>query len=146
MRYSKQREQILMALKRSCDHPTADMLYARLRGENPNISLATVYRNLNMMADAGEIRRILFDDAKARYDANPAPHEHMQCLHCRKVFDCSPEFYHIMQQQIFEQTGFLVTQASTLFEWNLSVLRCKIKRMKPFKRVQNKKKEKEKIR
>ena len=56
MRYSKQREQILMALKRSCDHPTADMLHARLRGENLNISLATVYRNLNMMADAGEIR------------------------------------------------------------------------------------------
>ena len=110
MRYSKQRVQILMALKRSCDHPTADMLYTRLRGENPNISLATVYRNLNMMADAGEIRRILFDDAKARYDANPAPHEHMQCLCCRKVFDCSPEFYHIMQQQIFEQTGFLVTR------------------------------------
>lgn len=106
MRYSKQREQILMALKRSCDHPTADMLYARLRDENPNISLATVYRNLNMMADAGEIRRILFDDAKARYDANPAPHEHMQCLHCRKVFDCSPEFIILCSSRFLNRLDF----------------------------------------
>jgi len=110
MRYSKQREQILTALRNRCDHPTADMLYAGVREENSNISLATVYRNLNMLADTGEIRRILFEDAKARYDANMDPHEHMQCTCCGKVFDCPSQFYHVMQQQIFEQTGFLVTR------------------------------------
>ncbi len=110
MRYSKQRDLILTALKKRRDHPTADMLYMQIHQDHPAISLATVYRNLNALADKGVIRRFLSDDAKARYDANITPHQHMQCTCCKKVFDCPPMFYSILQEDILKRTGFHVLQ------------------------------------
>ena len=110
MKYSKQREQILNIVNNSFEHPTAYMVYEQVKKEIPNISLGTVYRNLNALAYKGVIRRFLSDDAKARYDANITPHQHMQCTCCKKVFDCPPMFYSILQEDILKRTGFHVLQ------------------------------------
>ena len=59
-RYSRQRELIFEALKASHEHPTAEMMYQWLKPENPNLSLGTVYRNLNLLADEGAIVRWRF--------------------------------------------------------------------------------------
>ena len=57
-RYSRQRELIYQALCQTDEHPTAEMVYRWLKPENPALSLGTVYRNLNLLADEGVIRRM----------------------------------------------------------------------------------------
>ena len=53
MRYSEQREKILLAVKNCCDHPTAEVIYSRVKAQMPDISMGTVYRNLRLLAEMG---------------------------------------------------------------------------------------------
>ena len=62
LKYSRQRESIKANLMSRHDHPTADALYASIREEFPNISLGTVYRNLNLLTDIGEALKIATPD------------------------------------------------------------------------------------
>ena len=58
MRYSKQRELVMQTVERLCDHPTAEEIYDKAAQECPNLSLGTVYRNLNSLVEAGRVRRV----------------------------------------------------------------------------------------
>ena len=82
-RYSRQRELIYQTLMATDQHPTAEMIYNWLKPENPSLSLGTVYRNLNLLADEGSITRMAFP--VERYDANIRPHPHFQCRGCGHV-------------------------------------------------------------
>ncbi len=84
-RYSRQRELIYEAVKGTDQHPTAEMVYHWLKPENPSLSLGTVYRNLNLLADEGVLTRMPFP--VERYDAVTRPHPHFRCSHCGGVFD-----------------------------------------------------------
>lgn len=87
MRYSKQRENIKKGLEKFCIHPTAEELYMKLKPENPNLSLATVYRNLNQLATDGDIKKIEGLSGQMHYDHNNHEHFHMICLKCNKIED-----------------------------------------------------------
>jgi len=87
LKKSKQRDQILTFLMSRKDHPTADVVYANVRKENPNISLGTVYRNLTLLADLGEIQRLRVGDGVDHFDADTSPHYHFICSHCGSVID-----------------------------------------------------------
>lgn len=89
-RYSRQRELIYEAVKGSDAHPTAEMVYQWLRPENPNLSLGTVYRNLNLMAQEGLLRRMPFP--VERYDARVEPHTHLRCEGCGRVMDLELDY------------------------------------------------------
>ena len=65
MNYSRQREEVLDQIRGHKDHPTADTIFAELRTKDPSISLATVYRNLKLLSDRGEIRRLTMKVAEA---------------------------------------------------------------------------------
>ena len=56
----------------------------------PSIAFGTVYRNLKLMVDAGEILHIPVAGEPDRYDKTIRPHEHMQCIECGRVADCDP--------------------------------------------------------
>lgn len=84
-RYSRQRELIYQALMHTDQHPTAEMVYQWLKPTNPNLSLGTVYRNLNLLVDEGAAVRMAFP--VERYDANVEPHPHFRCETCGGVFD-----------------------------------------------------------
>jgi len=58
VRYSRQREAVLEAVRSASDHPTAEAIYQEVRKTIPNISLGTVYRNLNFLTSEGKIREI----------------------------------------------------------------------------------------
>lgn len=88
MNYSLQRERILDVLRGTKSHPTAEWVYAETRKTLPNISLATVYRNLNRLAERGEIIKIEGAFLKDRYDADVTPHAHIVCEKCGAVRDC----------------------------------------------------------
>ena len=59
---TQQREAIMSFLKTRKDHPTADVIYQNIRKEHPNISLGTVYRNLSILAERGDILKLTYDD------------------------------------------------------------------------------------
>ncbi|MBH1942080.1 transcriptional repressor [Mobilitalea sibirica] len=91
MKYSRQREAIKEYLSQTIEHPTADTVYMNIRKQYPNISLGTVYRNLNLLAEQGEILKINCRDGSDRFDGNPNPHYHFICNGCGRVFDLEME-------------------------------------------------------
>lgn len=91
LKYSRQREAIKEFLSTRKDHPTADMIYTQVRQEFPNISLGTVYRNLTLLADMGEISRINVGDGIDHFDPDTSEHYHFQCKNCGCVQDLKLE-------------------------------------------------------
>ena len=87
LKKSKQRDMIKAFLMGRKDHPTADVIYMNVRQQNPNISLGTVYRNLNLLADIGEIQRLRVGDGMDHFDADISPHYHFVCTACDSVID-----------------------------------------------------------
>lgn len=87
MKYSRQREAVLDCLRGRYDHPTADAIFQTLREDDPKISLGTVYRNLGLLTELGQIRKISCGDGTERYDACMDPHYHFICNHCGKIID-----------------------------------------------------------
>ena len=69
------------------NHPTADEIYAEVLKRCPNISKGTVYRNLNQLAESGEILRVQVANAPDRYDHTLGDHSHFYCRSCGKVYD-----------------------------------------------------------
>ncbi|MEG1869420.1 MAG: transcriptional repressor [Oscillospiraceae bacterium] len=86
-RFSKQREVILQTVKNSKEHPTAEVIYATLKPLYPELSLGTVYRNLNVLASNGDILRLQTDVPSACFDGRLDDHLHMVCDICNKVVD-----------------------------------------------------------
>ena len=86
-RRSRQRAQILELLRSTTSHPTAQEIYDRLRNEFPHLSLGTVYRNLNILVEQGEIKRLQYGSTFDRYDGSTNPHYHFICTVCNRVYD-----------------------------------------------------------
>ena len=87
IKYSRQREAIKSFLMTRKDHPTADVVYENVRKEFPNISLGTVYRNLTLLSDMGELLRLRVGDGMDHFDADTSPHYHFICQDCGRVID-----------------------------------------------------------
>ena len=87
LKYSRQREAIKNFLSCRSDHPTADIVYRNIKEDFPNISLGTVYRNLSLLADRGEILKLSCGDIADRFDARITPHYHFSCCECGMITD-----------------------------------------------------------
>jgi Fur family peroxide stress response transcriptional regulator len=90
-KYSRQREAIKEYLTQTDEHPTADTIYMDIREKYPNISLGTVYRNLNLLVEKGEVIRIIGMDGSDRYDGHTHNHYHFICNKCKRVLDIEME-------------------------------------------------------
>lgn len=90
-KHSKQRDMIMDFLMTRKDHPTAETVYLNVRELNPRISLGTVYRNLTLLAENGEILRISMGENMDRFDADTSPHYHFICNDCGSVIDLDME-------------------------------------------------------
>ncbi len=87
-RNTRQRAVILDILKRNPVHPTAEDIYREARRTLPNISLGTVYRNLNFLRDQGLVREVRsHGDTSSRFEAELPPHAHFHCTECQTVVD-----------------------------------------------------------
>ena len=87
VRQSKKRDAVLFLLQSAADHPSADGIYRRLRLSYPDLSLATVYRNLNQLCGQGLVRRVGTVNGQERYDGRMCPHSHFICNRCGSVTD-----------------------------------------------------------
>ena len=115
MNYSRQREIILDTLKENVVHPTAEYLYSILKIKEPNISLATLYRNLNQLADKGVIKKIDGLEAPSHFDHNTHEHYHFICDECKRVFDVSSDVAPNIVQKTEAETEFIVKKHDIIF-------------------------------
>ena len=105
LKYSRQRESIKEFLMSRKDHPTADMVYENMKNIYPNISLGTVYRNLSLLADIGEIQKLASYGGADRFDARTDEHCHFMCTECGRVSDLESEGFDRLLKQAEDNFG-----------------------------------------
>ncbi len=86
-RMTRQRRLVLDELKKLHNHPSADYLFGVVRQKMPNISLGTVYRNLDVLVNTGLALRLDLAGGQCRYDGDISPHYHVRCLICGELGD-----------------------------------------------------------
>lgn len=116
MRYSKQRELILNTVLHNRIHPTAENVYKLLKNDYPELSLGTVYRNLNFLAENNMLKKINVPDGSDRFDGTLARHQHLICRKCGKVTDISVDELLAIQSNILKNTGFEIDIDTLAFE------------------------------
>ena len=115
MNYSRQREIILETLKNNAVHPTAEYLYSILEKEQGNTSLATLYRNLNLLAAHGIIKKIDGLEPSSHFDHNTHEHYHFICDKCKKVFDVSADVAPELPLKAGSELGADITSCDVIF-------------------------------
>ena len=86
-RNTRQRRIVLEELRKVTSHPTAAQLCETVRHRLPKISLGTVYRNLDVLSQAGEVAKIVWGGSETRFDGDPTRHYHVRCLGCGSLAD-----------------------------------------------------------
>lgn len=115
MNYSKQRELVLKTLQENVVHPTAEYIHDVMKISDCKVSLATLYRNLNQLADAGIIKRIDGLETSAHFDHNTHEHYHFICTKCKMVFDVSSDVAPDLIKNAEAETGFLIQRHDVVF-------------------------------
>jgi Fur family ferric uptake transcriptional regulator len=108
MRMTKQRRLILEELRNRNNHPTADLIYEKVRKKLPKISLGTVYRNLEILTCLGEIQTLELSGCQKRYDGVPHKHYHIRCLHCGRVDDAPIAPLQQLEDALYEATVYTI--------------------------------------
>lgn len=104
-RMTKQRKKILEVLRSTTSHPTADWIYDQVKQEIPNISLGTVYRNLNVLKEMGKIMELNYASSHSHFDGNAEDHYHFTCLECDKICDVEEPIHSELNQNVEEKMG-----------------------------------------
>lgn len=108
-RETRQRKAILNILREADSHPTADWIYDEVRKIIPDISKGTVYRNLKILKDTGEISELNLNGTVSRYEGRQDNHYHFRCERCGKIFDLDEPVNSELDTRIAERTGFKVS-------------------------------------
>ena len=108
VKHSRQRDLIVRILRSTHCHPTADWIFEHAREEMPNISLGTVYRNLNHLRDEGRIRELCFGRGGNRYDGDLRYHYHVRCAECGRVEDVPYISPRASGEEIDQLTGYRI--------------------------------------
>ena len=105
-RLTHQRRRVLERLKGVTSHPTAEEVYGMVKEEIPNISLGTVYRNLELMSRNGIILQVPAISGQARYDGDVSGHGHISCRACDRIDDLFIEAGYEALRSAAEDAGF----------------------------------------
>ncbi len=108
LRVTRQRRVLLDELCKVTSHPTADDLYQMVRQKLPRISLGTVYRNLELMAEQGMIQKLEIGGTQKRFDGNADLHYHVRCLNCGRVDDLDLPPDCRVEQEAAQRTSFKI--------------------------------------
>jgi len=113
-RVTKQRRAIFSVLQGNPSHPTAEEIYRKVKRRLPQISLATVYRNLKVLVREGLISEITIPDGPNRYDFRTQEHHHFICDRCERVYDVEVPVQDRLTRELSRQ-GYLVRARQTVF-------------------------------
>ena len=112
--HSKRRDAIYELLKTSKSHPSAKTIYEKLKSEYPNISLGTVYRNINFFIENDNIFRVANVAGEDRFDACLEPHSHFVCTKCGNIYDIENKNFEYLNKTL-ENENFKVDKTSVVF-------------------------------
>ncbi len=117
-RVTAQRRLILEALEEADEHLDAETLYQRLRKRDRSIGLATVYRTLNVLHQAGLIEQRYLDQDHSRgyYEVHTDEHYHFTCRQCGKVVEFETDLVATMRRELRERYGAQVEVAALHLE------------------------------
>ena len=115
-RMTSQRRVILEELRSVRTHPTADEIYSLVRVRMPHISLGTVYRNLELLSETGEILKLDTFGGVRRYDGFTHPHMHVRCLQCGRVADVEAGETDIPRPESARAEGFSISSVRVEFD------------------------------
>ena len=107
-KFSRQREMIYKQVINHPTHPTADEVYSALKKTNPNLSLGTVYRNLNLLSEMGMLKMLRAGSGKERFDGRTDAHCHFFCTRCGRVFDIEDEKLRGLEERVEERCGHII--------------------------------------
>ena len=103
---TRQRKTVLDVLKGMDTHPTADEIYDRVKQKLPRISLGTVYRNLEVLSELGEIQILELSGSLKRFDWDPHKHYHIRCIRCDRVENAPLAPMNQLENELYESTVF----------------------------------------
>lgn len=106
---SRQKELILRVLQSNSLHPTAIWIYDEVRKEMPHISLATVYRNLKLFRERGEISELELDGSLSRFEIRTDEHGHVWCKKCDQISDINESVDKELNGKLARETGFEIS-------------------------------------
>ena len=115
LKVTSQRSAIFSMLATTDAHPTPEEVYSEIRKSAPSISLATVYKILDLFHDRGFIRRVSTQGQVARYDANIDPHHHLICSGCGRIRDISFAQNVPAREALPDSAGFRVSNYEIQF-------------------------------
>ena len=101
-----QKQLVLDAVNELGNHATAEEIYLKIAADNPQISKGTVYRNLGILSEDGQIRKIEIPGAADCYDHIPTKHYHVKCIKCGRVFDVDMNLIPGLTESISDTHGF----------------------------------------
>lgn len=120
IKVTPQRMAVYSILKKTDAHPNVEMIYQKLKPDYPAMSLATVYKTVDILKKVGLIQELSVGEGGLRYDANIKPHSHIFCEVCGKVDDV--EQYpldelqnHFLFEKVKKETGYDVTLVQLYF-------------------------------
>ncbi len=103
---SRQRERILSILQNTESHPTASWVYDELKKEFNNLSMGTVYRNINILVDQNLVHKIEAGSSFDRFDANTDLHYHFICRECGCIDDLAIDKQVELNEMVRSETGY----------------------------------------
>ena len=106
MRMTRQRKVILEELRKLNTHPSADEIYEVVRHRLPRISLGTVYRNLEVLSELGEIQKLELSGLLKRFDWDTKKHYHIRCVRCSRVDDAPIAPLNQLDNELYGATVF----------------------------------------
>jgi Fur family peroxide stress response transcriptional regulator len=108
-RHTKQRETILRILRSTRSHPTADWIYEEAKKEIPHISKGTVYRNLRVLQENGQVSELNLDGTVSRFEAKRQNHYHFRCERCGRVLDVDEPVDTKLDRRVAGRTGLKIS-------------------------------------
>jgi len=113
LKVTPQRQGVFRALWGDDGHPTAELIWARVRETMPTVSLRTVYQVLNDLTDLGEINTVRLGSSSVRFDPNTDGHDHFVCDGCSRVLDVHA--HAVAELPAGNYPGFEVATAQVVF-------------------------------
>ena len=114
-RFSKQRQIIYDTIKSNPVHPTADYIYSILKKDYPDLSLGTVYRNLNVLTEAGLIIKITSDSESEHYDGKVDNHYHLMCESCHNIYDVEVPYLERIEEEAQKNSCHTINKHHLVF-------------------------------
>lgn len=113
---SKQRDMILNYLRSIDGHVTPEQVFKEMNTDEQKISLATVYRNLNILVEMNEIKKIAHPIEGYQYDKTTEPHYHLHCVECDRIVDLKIPYMDKLNEELSSQSGLSIRTHNIMAE------------------------------